>query len=159
MASSLPLAIGAVLLAAGVFLFLILPIFKGQSASLERFEGELTDAEARKRAALRALRDVDYDYHTGKLDDTDYRELKNVLAHDALVAMGRVEAESGGGATAVAPVSDEELEAEIARVREGLRSGSVCGACGHPNTDDSRFCAMCGGALAGDHPVEESPAS
>jgi len=156
---SLPLAIGAVLLASGVLLFLVLPIFRGQSASLERFEGELTDAEARKRAALRALRDVDYDFHTGKLDDKDYRELKNVLAHDALVAMGRVEAESGAGTATVATVADDELEAEIARAREGLRSGSICGACGHPNTDDSRFCAMCGGALAGERPVEESPAS
>jgi hypothetical protein len=141
--------VGASILALGVVLFLLLPILRGESASLERFAGELTDAEARKRAALRALRDVDYDYHTGKLDDSDYHELKTALSHDALIAMGKVAAESGrGGSTVVAPPTDEQLEAEIARVRMGLSAGWVCGSCEHVNVEESRFCAMCGGPLA-----------
>ena len=149
----MPMMIGAALLVTGVVLFLLLPILKGESASLDRFAGELTDAEARKRAALRALRDVDYDYHTGKLDDTDYRELKTALSHDALIAIGKVDAEKGGGvATPVAStgyVSDEQLEAEIARTRIGLDAGWACGSCGHGNVKESRFCSMCGGKLSG----------
>ncbi len=147
----MPMLIGAALLVMGVVLFLLLPILKGESASLERFAGELTDAEARKRAALRALRDVDYDYHTGKLDDSDYRELKTALSHDALIAIGKVEAETGGGVAAPAlsadPVADEQLEAEIARARIALESGWACESCGHGNVEESRFCAMCGGRL------------
>ncbi len=140
--------IGVGLLAMGVVLFLLLPILRGESASLERFAGELTDAEARKRAALRALRDVDYDYHTGKLDDSDYRELKTSLSHDALLAIGKVEAENRGDRRVdAATVTDEQLEAEIARARVGLKEGWVCNDCAHGNVQGSRFCAMCGGRL------------
>jgi len=140
--------LGALLLTTGVVLFLLLPILRGESASLDRFEGELTDAEARKRAALRALRDVDYDYHTGKLDDSDYQELKTALSHDALVAMGTVDAQRGTATSTIsATATEEELEEEILRAREGLRSGWVCDSCSHGNVAESRFCAMCGGKL------------
>lgn len=150
MANVIPMWIGAVLLVTGVVFFLLLPILMGESASLDRFSDELTDAEARKRAALRALRDVDYDYHTGKLDDTDYKELKTALSHEALIAIGRVDAETGGGgSTAGTTVTDEELEDEIAHARIGLSSGWMCEACGHGNVEESRFCSMCGGKLAG----------
>jgi hypothetical protein len=156
-----PMIIGVFLLTVGVVLFLLFPILKGESASLDRFAGELTDAEARKRAALRALRDVDYDYHTGKLDDSDYRELKTALSHDALLAMGKVEAERmSAGPVGMGTLTDEQLEAEIAQARVGLKEGWVCGACGHGNVEASRFCAMCGGKLPdADSQIEDAPDS
>ena len=74
-------------MAAAVVLFIIQPVAKGLHASLEREEDELTETEARKRVALLALRDVEYDFLAGKLDENDYRSLKGELTAEALAAL------------------------------------------------------------------------
>ena len=68
------LYVGVALVTAAVLLFILYPIVKGQHASLEREDDELTDSEARKRLALLALRDVEYDFLSGKLDEEDTRQ-------------------------------------------------------------------------------------
>ena len=127
------LILGAALLTGGVILYILLPVIQGRSASLERDEDELTESEARKRVSLLALRDVEYDFATGKLDESDYKELKGEISLEALAALREVEAEG--------------LEAEIAAVRVGLHEGTTCQTCGHVNPDGSRFCANCGAQL------------
>lgn len=144
--------LGAVLLVVAVVAWVLIPVTRGQHASLEREEHELTDAEARRRVALLALRDVEYDFHTGKLDQDDYQSLRSELSAEALAALQALEAESTGERREV----DAELEAEIAAVRAGLESGTTCAACGQVNPKGSRFCASCGGALAA---REVSPSS
>ena len=132
--------LGALLLVSAVVMFILLPVAKGQHASLTREDDELTDAEARRRVTLLALRDVEYDYHTGKLDESDYLALRAELSAEALAALQEAERKAGG--------SDADIEAEIAAVRAGLDAGTTCGDCGHRNPDGSRFCAACGMELA-----------
>ncbi len=145
------LIIGAVLLTGGVILYILLPVIQGRQASLERSEDELTESEAKKRVSLLALRDVEYDFATGKLDETDYKELKGEISREALVALREVEAESEsrrrGGAPLPTTTGAGGVEAAIAAVREGLRRGTTCHTCGHLNADGSRFCAGCGAQL------------
>ena len=136
------LFVGTLLVAAAVMLFLLQPVVKGLQASLGRNDDELTDTEARKRVALLALRDVEYDFLAGKLDEADYRSLKAELTAEALAALEADEAASSTDASA-----DDDLEAEIAKIRAGLRAGLVCAACGFDNEDGSRFCSSCGQAL------------
>lgn len=136
------LYLGVALVTAAVLLFLLQPVVKGLHASLDRTDDELTDTEARKRVALLALRDVEYDFLAGKLDEEDYRSLKSELTAEALAALEADEAARGGAAHAA-----DDLEAEIARLREGLRSGETCPACAFANPRGSRFCSACGEAL------------
>ncbi len=139
--------VGSLLLVATVVAWVLIPVLRGQHASLEREAGELTDAEARRRTTLLALRDVEYDFQTGKLDAEDYQELRRELSAEALAALEALEG---------AP-SDLDIEAEIAAVRAGLEAGTTCVACGQLNPEGSRFCASCGGRLSA-HP-EASPSS
>ena len=136
------LALGGLLVAAAVVLFIVQPMVKGLHASLERGEDELTETEARKRVALLALRDVEYDYLAGKLDDEDYRSLKGELTAEALAALEADEKARSGSAAAA-------LEVEIAQARAGLRSGVFCSECGFANDPGSRFCSSCGHAVHG----------
>lgn len=138
--------IGALLVAVAVVIFVLQPVVKGIQASMGRTDDELTDTEARKRVALLALRDVEYDYLAGKLDDADYRSLKAELTAEALAAL-RADEEARARVSGTAFPGDEELEAEIARVREGLRAGVVCVVCGFENETGSRFCSSCGQKL------------
>jgi hypothetical protein len=137
------LFIGASLVALAVVLFIIQPVVKGLHASLEREEFELTDTEARKRIALLALRDVEYDYLADKLDEQDYRSLKTQLTAEALAALEADEQSQGASGTGV-----DDLEAEIAQIRAGLGQRYVCDACGFANEVGSRFCSACGQVVA-----------
>lgn len=91
----------------------------------------LSDRETRKRVALAALKDVEYDHAAGKLDDADYREIRGRLEMEALHALSE-DGPSGGTApetTAAAPPL------------------SAAHACGFTNPEGSRFCAGCGQRL------------
>ena len=142
------LYVGVALVVAAVLLFILQPVVKGLHASLERADDELTETEARKRVALLALRDVEYDFLAGKLDEDDYRSMKGQLTAEALAALEADEAARGTGVGGAAV--DADLEAEISRVRAGLRSGIVCADCGFANEQGSRFCSACGHALEGE---------
>jgi hypothetical protein len=129
--------LGALILVGVVVAFILAPVIQDRRASLQREDDELTEAQAARRVALLALRDIEYDYHTGKLDEKDYREMKRQLSAEALAAMKALEEEGGR----------EALEAEIADMRRGLRAGQVCEECGYRNPEGSRFCGACGTAL------------
>ena len=140
------LFLGAALVAAAVVFFLIQPVVKGLQASLDRNEDELTDTEARKRVALLSLRDVEYDFLAGKLDEEDYRSLKAELTAEALAALEADEATRSDQAETYD--AGEDLEAEIAKVRAGLQAGTTCPECGYSNDEGSKFCSSCGASVA-----------
>lgn len=154
--------VAGVVLATVVVAWVLYPLFAGQKAPLERGDEELTEAQHRKRMALFALRDVEYDYHAGKLDEEDYRKMKRRVSSEALAALdeeekewaareGRraAEATESGSASGAndADARARKIEEEIAALRASLREGSVCRECGHPNPRGYRFCSECGGAL------------
>jgi cytochrome c-type biogenesis protein CcmI len=140
--------LGVTLFAGAVLFFVLQPLLSGKRAPMGPSDAEMTDAEQKRRVTLLALRDVEYDRVTGKLDDRDYQELKREISSEALAALAaeeaeRREAESSGARGAVI-----DFEAELRRVRLGLRAGTTCRACGHVNPSGSRFCSSCGSALA-----------
>ena len=141
------LILGATLVAAGVILFVLIPILRGEWASLQRMGDEVTERDARKTAALRGLRDAEYDYRAGKLDQVDYEALKAEMGREALAAMEHL-----------SEPAEDELEAEIARARKGLAEGQTCASCGHLNVTGSKFCTGCGSPLKKDS-ADETPAS
>ncbi len=153
------------LLTPAVVAYVLYPVIAGRHAPMERELDELTEAQHRKRIALFALRDVEYDYHAGKLDEADYRKLKSQLSSEALSALDEEAAEWRG----LQEIQGEELEdleglsrredveAEIAALRASIREGTVCTQCATPNPPESRFCGECGSALPGRDRVERGP--
>ena len=138
--------IGGVLLAAGVMLFILEPVFSGRSAPLYDGDDGYDEGAARRRVALTALRDLEYDRATGKLDERDYGQLKTELSREALRHLGPEEGEEGNDGPPVDRAS-RELEAEIAQLRRAIREGMQCVACEHLNRLGARFCARCGEGL------------
>ena len=160
------LIVGVILVSTGVILFVMLPVLRGDWAAMGRSDAEVTEVDARKQAALRGLRDAEYDLGSGKIDQEDYQVIKSDLARQALEAMGEESAgghaadertptdgaakPSKGSAAKVAKSSasdSDRLEAEIERVRKGMAEGRTCFECGHLNVKKSRFCTGCGGRL------------
>jgi hypothetical protein len=147
------LLLGAALFGTAIILYVLQPLLTGRRAPMSRGEDEMSDTEARRRVTLLALRDVEYDRVTGKLDEHDYRELHRELSAEALAALAaereerKAEEIAADAALAGAATGTIDLEAEIRRVRQGLRAGTTCGLCGHVNPRESRFCSSCGSRL------------
>ena len=117
------LAILVATLAAG---WVVLPIVRQRWSLLhDEVPAAVQERDARRRVALAALKDVEYDHAAGKLDDADYREMRSRLEVEALEALG-----TGGPA--------------------GLPDPAAAGphACGFLNPAGSRFCSGCGRRLA-----------
>jgi hypothetical protein len=112
--------------------FVVRPLVDRRDALLvDVAPGAVLDAEARRRVALASLKELEYDYLGGKLDDTDYRAQKERLSVEALAAMRAAEAVGYG-----------------AGVGEGVvAAGPDRHACGFLNPPLSRFCAGCGARL------------
>ena len=157
------LIVGVSLVSAGIVLFVLMPILRGDWAVMGRSDDEVTEVDARKQAALRGLRDAEYDFHSGKIDQADYQVIKSDLARQALAAMEEEGAGSDAADEGTPPASPDaegdRLEAEIARVRKGVAQGRTCPECGHLNVKKSRFCTGCGGRLGGVATAAGNPVS
>ncbi len=132
---------GGIALAAGVLLFVLEPLLSGRGAPAYGGDDRHDEAAARRRVALAALRDLEYDRATGKLDAEDYAALESDLSREALDALGAAAADMPEDPAAAA------LEREIAAVRQALREGLQCGSCRHVNASGARFCSRCGDPL------------
>jgi len=113
--------------------WVVVPLFARRTALIgDAVPGQVLDAEARRRVALASLKEVEYDYLAGKLDDEDYQALRDRLALEAVQALDVAERVRGG---ATAP-------AGAAPGGEMPRHG-----CGFANPAGSRFCGGCGERL------------
>jgi uncharacterized membrane protein YdfJ with MMPL/SSD domain len=81
------------LLVAAVVVLVALPFLREPVATDDRLDAP-TDAEARRLAlieerdrALAALKELEFDHRTGKVDDADYRELVGPLRQAAAVVL------------------------------------------------------------------------
>lgn len=122
----------SVLLALAAAVAVVYPVWARRTALLaDVAPGEVLDAEARRRVALASLKEVEYDYAAGKLDDADYRALRERLSAEALRAI-RAADRLRGVASAPAAAAGEPAAHD----------------CGFVNPAGSRFCARCGARLA-----------
>lgn len=104
--------------------------------------GRGTPPTARSHAALAAIKELEFDFATGKIADDDYRMLRSRYETRAVEAL----TPSGGpepppAARRASP--DDALEAEI-RAARGRR---FCVSCGARLPAGARFCPGCGGAV------------
>ena len=127
--------LGAFLIASVVIWAIVSPLVTGKEAPTGRGKDEPSEAEAKKRVALLALRDVEQDRFTGKLDDADYGELRGELVAEALQAIDEAEGEP-------------ERRYRRSSVADPGTSPRFCSTCGHRLEVDSRFCSDCGVRVA-----------
>jgi len=116
-------ALGLAAVAAG---FVAYPLLMQRWSTLvDAVSGHVIDRESRRRVALAALKEVEYDHASGKLDRADYLDMKVRLEREALAAIQLEEAAVTAADTA-----------------------PIAHPCGFTNPAGSRFCAGCGKRLA-----------
>lgn len=83
-----------------------------------------------KEAAFVAIKDLEFDFKTGKMDEEDYQNLKSKYESEAAAILRRI----------------DHLQAE-GTAPKAVRVGGkarFCSACGAKTDPDDRFCSSCG---------------
>ncbi|MEO6062374.1 MAG: zinc ribbon domain-containing protein [Thermoflexales bacterium] len=107
-------------------------------------ESERDRLERKRKRIVRAIREVDFDRGTGKLDAEDHSQLRTDLqaqGADALRALGALQTTPG------ARDIDAEIEASVAALREKPDSSRHCAKCGGLVKLEDQFCPRCGARL------------
>ncbi len=150
-----------VLLAAGGVAVVLRPILQPQGPFSDvnltgraRTEEDVLEAQAEESPrirALTALKEIEFDRETGKLDDDDYQTLK---AQYTKLAVDAIRQEDDSAADAAPLVLDTMsldalAEARVAEIQQGLRAQPfVCPICGPRPEADAIFCSTCGKKIA-----------
>jgi len=108
-------------------------------------EPEADPLQHRKELALAALKEIEFDRATGKIDDADYERMKaryTAEALDALRDQEAVRARLEPKLAAVAVGAGDAAEALVAAKRKA--GGRFCTECGAQLEGTGRFCVECG---------------
>jgi hypothetical protein len=154
--------IAALAISGVALVFVVRPLLAPGPAAVVLDDDRLTELLARKDAALTAIKELEFDYHVGKIAAEDFQRLDERLRRQAIALIQQVEKLAPESATL-----DERLEVEIARLRHtqdrsaaapeiasappvpAAQSARFCTNCGAPLAANHKFCAQCGTPVAG----------
>lgn len=118
-----------------VVALLVAPLWVGARDEPTR-QAEETAAERERLGVLAALRDLEHDHETGKVEEKDYEGIRTELRDRALTLMR----EARGTRVPAAPAG----EAAPAEVAPAVDVAVFCTQCGTALEPSHRFCAQCG---------------
>jgi len=116
---------------------------------------ELKHLQDRRSVLYENLKDLQFEYHQGKLSDEDYQSLKHGFLYDlagVMDSIDRMEIRKGKRAKP-APHSEPAGAARPGHAPKGkpqpdpAAGASICPACKGSNPAENRFCGHCGAAL------------
>ena len=107
---------------------------------------ELRHLERRRQILYDNLKDLQFEFHQGKLSDEDYQSLKAGFLGDLAGVMDSIERlETAAGGTEKRPAAGKE---KLQRGSGSATSMTVCPFCQAENPADHQFCGKCGKGLA-----------
>lgn len=108
-----------VLIAAGVLLFVITPLFATRDTL-----AQATRRESRRRQLLEdrdmlyeAIRELDFDYRMGKVEEDDYQQTRARYEAQAIDLMKALDKTNGRADRVESAVASDQIESEIAAIR------------------------------------------
>lgn len=143
--------------AIAAFIYAIAPLRKPAMPLPSEEDDRLADLVERKESVLRAIKETEFDYQTGKLAEEDFKRYDQRLRHQAIALIQQIEK--------IAPEADAldtQLEAQIARLRKVRTNGAApkpavvsasaapaararfCHECGTAIAESDKFCSQCG---------------
>lgn len=114
-------------------LLILGPLVRRQEASPDRSSLPQPDPDRAKASALGAIRELEFDYQTGKISPEDYAQLR-----------GRYEAKAVEAISRPAPSPRADLETRIEAEIKAARAKRYCTSCGQSLSTSARFCPACG---------------
>lgn len=130
----------ALLLTVLIFAFIVYPLLKQKSRSVDSAEGEkLQELHSKRDTTYSMLKELEFDLKSGVLTEEDYRNLEASYKKKAVSILKDIDNVEKG--TEV----EEEIETQILELRRG--KGRFCPQCGARYQENDRFCSHCGARL------------
>jgi hypothetical protein len=153
----------SVLIAGAILTFIAFPLFSSSRAQDGDETNALETLGSQRDGAYDALHDLDFDFQTGKLSETDYTALRDKYKARAAVILQQIDTVQAQDAELEkqiadrraekqtrmsTPAADDEIEQEIVKRRGKRAAGTLaCQNCGTPYHSGDQFCAQCGNKL------------
>ncbi len=128
-----------------IFVFRPLLTTKGRIGERDAGPGGGSRLVEEREALLDAIRELDFDYRMGKVEEEDYRETRSRYQNRAVELMRVIDENAGP-----TPGIEDRIEEEIAALRN--EDTVACAGCGCATPEGARFCPQCGTALAESRP-------
>lgn len=134
--------------------YVIQPLLDPSPAPPMVEDDRLTELMAQKDTVLKSIKDLEFDYHVGKLSDEDFERFNLRLRRQAIGLIQQIEKLAPETAS-----MDEQLEMLIERKRKVKQTAPVNGhlpapvarPAVPPTGAPARFCTECGQAAAPEH--------
>ena len=136
-----------IVIVTAVFIFVFRPFMttRGRVGQTDAGSGRGNRLIEDREALYDAIRELDFDYRMGKVEEDDYRATRSRYEGRAIELMRAIEETAGPS-----PEIDERIEREIAALRR--KDTDTCAGCGSASPAGARFCPQCGKALAESRP-------
>ncbi|MEZ0395599.1 MAG: zinc ribbon domain-containing protein [Anaerolineales bacterium] len=107
---------------------------------------EEADLLSEREHILANLQELDFDYALGKIPEADYAAERARLIRRGADLLRQLDARKPRPSARKRRLSDEDLEALIAKRRQARRekAGGFCPQCGKPVLRADKFCPSCG---------------
>lgn len=139
-----------ILLALVVVGFVFQPLFnntKGEVNRASRSQERLRELLEERERIYGAIRELDFDYRMGKVEEDDYQQTRTRYQEQAIVVLKAID-QSNGRPEAI----ESRVEREIASLRHprkgAKKAAAACSHCGAPIPPKARFCSQCGNPLS-----------
>lgn len=120
---------------------------------------DLKHLEDRKQVLYENMKDLQFEYHQGKLSDEDYESLKQRFQYDLAVVLSSIDrmgvpgrpkapsAANAGDGTATGTGDGADDGGGGKKSQAASRSSNTCPSCQAANPAGNRFCGKCGKAI------------
>jgi rubrerythrin len=125
--------IGILIITIGGLFFIGVPLFTDESRwkkTPPKRPSRQEELQTRKNKALSAIKELEFDYRTGKLSPEDYASLRARYEKEAVESMKLLDG--------------LEQRGKKFRTNNGKRDSLICSSCGEEVPSSSRFCPNCG---------------
>jgi len=123
----------------GIGAFVSQPLLRAKPENIlndEYEESPMQHLLSRKDSIYTAMKDLEFDYSTGKLSDEDYAALREKSAGEAAEVLREIDEMESGAKSAKKPAKRPKIAVPF------------CTACGFKLKPGDRFCQSCGSPLA-----------
>jgi len=137
----------ALMIVAGVALYVATPLFGGETSDRARAGAELQRLTHQQGLAMQGLRELEFDRQMAKLSQSDYLALRAPLEARALAAMKRIEELRDQGREAAERPAPRPLPEVRPVPLARPRQVNYCPQCGLRIRGQAKFCTDCGASI------------
>jgi len=131
----------ALVLTVLTFAFIVYPLFKQRSPSVDLVKDEkLQELHSKRDTTYSMLKELEFDFQSSILTEEDYRDLEARYKGKAISILKDID--DLQKSTEV----EEEIERQVLELRQG--KGRFCPQCGAGYHESDHFCSQCGASLS-----------